>query len=143
MRLFLIFLFAFIQTLTPAFAESPLTCPSPESVNKSTNIWPEGFWLPLYKSNSELASEADMKKFKKFAKSFVRAEWSGSFLEAAHCFYKGEGDEQTIFDKIILARDMQKPDSALFPLWKHLAAEQLYYCDSNSENDCPYSDIGR
>lgn len=113
-----------------AHAETRLTCPSIESVRQLQGVWhSNSLWLPLYVTNDELASVADIKKFSKTTRRFKKAEWSGHFLEMAHCFYEGS-------DNIMLARDMLKP--ILNSPWHFDAARNLAYCESSNENDCPY-----
>lgn len=116
-------------------AETDLTCPSIHSVHQLTNIWPHGPWLPLYASNDELASLTDITIFSKTATLFIGAEWSGNFLEMAHCHYAGN-------DKIILARDMLKPDDSKYPQWVYDVGRKLARCFSINENICPYGGIG-
>lgn len=117
-----------------AWAETPFTCPSIESVHQLRNIWPHGAWLPLYEENSELASEKDIANFSKVATGFRGAEWSGDFLEMAHCHYTGE-------NRIVLARDMLKPNTEQYPKWQFISPA-LARCLSCKEDDCSYSDIG-
>lgn len=117
-----------------ANAETPYTCPSINSVHHLNQIWPNGPWLPLYVDNDELASMDDIENFSKVTTHFVRAEWSGNFLELAHCYYEGN-------EKIHIARDMLKPDMTLFPHWESVSTEKLV-CTSLNEDDCPYSGIG-
>lgn len=137
--MFLIHLFKVVLALLLAFhgwalAETPFTCPSIESVHQLRNIWPHGIWLPLYEENSELASEKDIENFSKVTTGFREAEWSGDFLEMAHCHYTGE-------NRIVLARDMLKPNAEEYPKWQFISSK-LAHCLSCNENDCPYSDIG-
>jgi len=111
-----------------AWAGEFSTCPSLNDARKSNNIWPNGVWLPL-DSNDELASDAQRKKFQKSITQFFKAEWSGSFLEMAHCWYAGD-------NTIHLANDLPKP--ILKAPWEGEATKKFFHCFAPQASDCPY-----
>jgi hypothetical protein len=124
------------------YAESSLTCPSIASVKQyphDHDIWPHGPWLPLYISNGELAADKDVKAFASTAMSLNRAEWSGDFSEAGHCYYGGTAQ---IAQTIVLARDMLKPDAGQFPQWQYLVPMKWARCVAGNEDECPFGGIG-
>lgn len=131
---FLLFYFILIFYFNNAFAETPLTCPSIYSVHHSINIWPSGEWLPEYVNNEELAAQQDIDEFIATATRFTKAEWSGDYQEMAHCFYNGD-------DKIVLARNMLKPNMISNPFW-HRINKKLLRCKMRTEDACNYGGIG-
>jgi hypothetical protein len=127
--------FIFLMFFHNSIAETSLTCPSLKSVQHSINIWPHGEWLPEYVDNEELASQDDIDHFIATVKRFNRAEWSGDYLEMAHCFYDGN-------DKIVLARDMLKPNAISDPFWHAVNQKKLWRCQMPSESICSYGGRG-
>ncbi|CAN5385598.1 hypothetical protein BH10PSE19_BH10PSE19_03100 [soil metagenome] len=132
MRVIILFLLCF-SLITKA--ETNLTCPSITSIRTLKNIWPHGRWLPLYRDNDELASENDIKKFSEEAQHLLTAQWSGNFLEMAHCVYEGGR-------RILLARNMLKPDYIAYPRWKLILPSKIAICVSSNEDDCVYGGMG-
>lgn len=112
-----------------AIAEDNIACPSVEQI-KQEELIP---WLPLYKENEELAFDSDVNTFKEHVTVFDVARWVDSYLENAHCFYKGT---DPIVERIVLAQDAWQPTDNAPWIW--LIPHKFAECRSLSVNDCMF-----
>lgn len=101
MKKITLILSAIVIIVHPGYANQ-LTCPTVNDIQH--NIF--NTWLPLYIDNSELASLADIEKFKAHVKQFDLAAWDKSYLENAHCFYQGD---DAVVSRITIAHDAFRP----------------------------------
>lgn len=123
-----IFIFLLIATSIKALAYE-IICPTVNEI-KNNSL---GYWLPLYINGEELASTADVEQFRKHSTEFAVAKWNSSYLESAHCFYKGTSP---VLSTIVLAQDAWRPISNGYWVWiqPNTSAE----CRSPRVADCSF-----
>ncbi len=124
MFLFLVCVF----TINNSFAETEV-CPTVNEIKNNQFH----YWLPLYIENEELASQADVKKFKDNVSAFVVARWASIYLENGHCFYEGT---DSILNKIVFAQDAWKPLKN--EKWVWTTKDRMAECYSNNVQDCGF-----
>ncbi|HEX4044414.1 MAG TPA: hypothetical protein VHZ76_01945 [Gammaproteobacteria bacterium] len=126
----ILFIVLFINTLhqTPLHA-LPETCPTVEEIK---NHRFHG-WLPLYKSNEELATSKDVVQFKEHVTAFQSAQWNRAYLENGHCFYQGT---ENIVNTIIFAKDAWRPAETAH--WSWVTPNIMAECYSQQVTDCGF-----
>lgn len=125
MRILFFILIIFCSNLS-AHAHS-IHCPTVAELRGEGFI----FWLPLYKIGEELAGDEDVKNFRANVKEFVEARWDTTYLETAHCFYRGS---HPILDKIIFAQDAFRPEGTD---WMWIKPSHLAQCQKD-ELSCSF-----
>lgn len=119
-------LFISVQAISQAHF---VACPTVEKIKQEQL----SDWLPLYKEGEELVSNNDLSLFKQHITHFDIAKWSTSYLESAHCFYRGQ---DPVVDRIVLAQDAWKPLVNGYWAWSvpYLLAE----CHSKTSEQCQF-----
>jgi hypothetical protein len=90
-------------------------------------------WLPLYRSNEELALPKDIENFREHVEESWLAEWSTYNLEAGHCYYKGS---DSMVYAIVLAKDEYRPANSYY--WHWLEPNKIAHCFSANPDNCLY-----
>ncbi len=104
-----------------------LSCPSVNEIqNNNFNTW-----LPLYKEGEELASLADIEKFKAHVTHLELAVWDTAYLENAHCFYQGD---DSIVNRITIAHDAYRPSQTIN--WRWIQPGRRAECSPMQPQDC-------
>lgn len=118
-----------VQTPNVWSQQETTVCPSVEELQNQ--VWTD--WQPLYINHEELASDADVQKFRSHVTQFTVAKWSTTYLENGHCFYQGT---DPIVDHIVYAHDAWRPVSN--GVWSWFVADRFAECRSSHVEDCPF-----
>lgn len=105
-----------------------LNCPTVNEIKNGTF----NSWMPLYQYGEELASEKDVKEFRKHVSGFHIARWSNRYLEYAHCFYEGDAP---IVQSMVFAHDAWRPEKSNY--WTWIRPSSLAEC-ATSPDVCGY-----
>lgn len=126
MRRYLLWVFIIFICNIAYAKQNNFRCPTVEEIKN--NYFPD--WILLYQEGEEEASTADLLQVEQSITSFDIARWDLSYLENAHCFYKGN---HPIFNRVVFARDSWHPNDTNSH-WTWVKPKKLAECSYDVEN---------